>query len=646
MGSRLFLFLLSFLHVCTSVAGASDLRECVSLEAGARATCVDRWLGERKVDPSRLARLGDLPEEHPEFVIELVERVELPGDLSVNPTRAAIQDLRGRSLQALGRTEEATQAFSRAIAFNDGLSRLTWFDDDGERTWTAPVDAGLGRHLRLARAIAASGRNDVARALLLETLGLDPGDETIALWKSLGGRAESTLSPKPLAAPIWSPALPPVEINLYDGGVFRPADVVGDVLILTFWATWCQPCQEELPMLQKLYESARDDGLSIIAINGQEPKGTALPFARQLGLTMPIAHYQAKFHEMLNVTTLPTTILIDRWGRMQGRWTGYEPGQEREIERNARLILAMRDQPMETIAEVLVGDGLLEAVWSREISAPIDGLALEQSETGPNLLLSTARAVLVIDGSGETVGRRKGDAILALMRRADLDGDGEAELVGFRRGGSNLIRLSGATWELERREAPHPVLDVELLHASDPDSKGTTLLGTVSGLYSELDGAEPVRIEGIEVVQDIAVLERAEGIEVLALDGDVSWRRVDLEAPSVADPVPAPAGTHRILPGRSGFGFAPRVTTAATEVAILPAGAAAVAAATASGQLVLLDSATGSVRFRARWDGVNDLLAADLDGDGLEELIVAAGRRVTVLRARGASSDSRTESPD
>ncbi len=617
-----------------SVAGTSDLRQCVPLESEARASCLDRWLGDRKIEPSRLARLGDLPEEHPEFVLELVDRVKLPGDLSVNPARAALQDLRGRSLQASGRAEEATQAFARAMAFDDGLPRLTWLDDDGRRTWTASLDAGAGRHLRLARGIATSGRNDVARAVLLETLGLDPGDETIDLWKSLGGTAESTLSPKPLAAPIWSPALPPVEINLYDGGVFRPAEAVGEVLILTFWASWCQPCQEELPMLQALYDSERDKGLTIIAINGQEPKGIALPFARQLGLTMPIAHYQAKFHEMLNVATLPTTILIDRWGRMQGRWSGYQPGQEKEVERATRLLLAMGERPTESFAQVLTGDGLLEAVWSREISAPIDGLALEQSEGGPKLLLSTARSVLVIDASGETEERRIGDAILALMRRADLDGDGEAELVGFRRGGSNLIRLSESTWKPERRAAPHPVLDVELLQARDPETKGTMLLGTVGGLYTEVDGAEAVRIDGIEVVQDIAALQRSEASQVIALDGDESWRRIDLAASSVAEPVPAPAGTRRIVPGRSGFGLAPGVVTAATEVEILSGGDTAIAVATAAGQLVLLDSATGKERFRARWEGVHDLIAADLNGDGVEELVVAAGRRVTVLQTK------------
>ncbi len=634
MGSRLFLLFLTFLVGLDSAVAATDLRRCVPLESEARASCLDEWLGDRTVDPARLARLGDLPEEHPEFVLEFVGRVNLPDDLSVNSARAALQDLLGRSLMALGRKDEATQAFARAMAFDDGLPRLTWLDDDGTRAWTAALDAGAGRHFRLAREIAASGKNDVARALLLESLRLDPGVESIELWKSLDGMADYTLSPEPLAVPIWAPVLPPVEINLYDGGVFRPAEAVGDVLILTFWATWCQPCQEELPMLQALYDSEREHGLSIIAVNGQEPKGTALPFARQLGLTMPIAYYQAKFHEMLNVTTLPTTILIDRWGRMQGRWSGYEPGQEHVIERDTRRLLAMRDRPTEAVAEVLVGDGMLEAVWSREISAPIDGLELERSETGPKLLLSTARTVLVIDAAGETEDRRSGDAILALMRRADLDGDGEAELVGFRRGGSNLIHLSEATWKPERRPAPHPVLDVELLQANGAETKGTILLGTVGGLYSEVHGSPPVRIGGIDVVQDIAVLQRPGASRVVALDGDLSWRRIDLERSSVADSNPAPMGTRRIVPGKSGFGLAPVAVTAATEVAILPEGGTAVAVATALGQLVLLDSATGKERFRARWDGVNDLLAADLDGDGVEELVVAAERRVTVLRAK------------
>jgi len=101
-----------------------------------------------------------------------------------------------------------------------------------------------------------------------------------------------------------------------------------------------------------------------------------------------------------------------------------------------------------------------------------------------------------------------------------------------------------------------------------------------------------------------------------------------------------PADGWRLIAGSelNGAGVAP---AAVLDVAIgrfLPGRGTLVALALASGQLIVLDPDGGTPVFRAHWDGVTHLAAGDLDGDGLDELIVAAGRQVAVLQGRSAAA--------
>jgi len=80
---------------------------------------------------------------------------------------------------------------------------------------------------------------------------------------------------------------------------------------------------------------------------------------------------------------------------------------------------------------------------------------------------------------------------------------------------------------------------------------------------------------------------------------------------------------------------APRAVIAAVSGRFLAAEGRQLAVATYAGHVALLDEASGRVLFEALFTGVHDLAAADLDGDGRDELLVAAGRLVTALGAAG-----------
>ena len=103
-----------------------------------------------------------------------------------------------------------------------------------------------------------------------------------------GGKADG---PRPSDLP-GQPA-PDVTLRLLDGGELRLADLRGSVVVLNFWATWCDPCQEEMPTLQRLATAGTVDGIPVAVVGvGSKVRDTdesARAFLQALGITYPIA---------------------------------------------------------------------------------------------------------------------------------------------------------------------------------------------------------------------------------------------------------------------------------------------------------------------------------------------------------------------
>ncbi len=101
-------------------------------------------------------------------------------------------------------------------------------------------------------------------------------------------------------------------------------DYRGSVTLVNVWATWCLPCREEMPSMQKLYDSLTGRGFQIAAISIDEgsPEDVA-DFARDLGLTFDILHDRSGEVERLYQTTgVPESFLLDRRGILVKRVIG------------------------------------------------------------------------------------------------------------------------------------------------------------------------------------------------------------------------------------------------------------------------------------------------------------------------------------
>ena len=105
------------------------------------------------------------------------------------------------------------------------------------------------------------------------------------------------------------------------------ADYHGKVVFLNFWATWCPPCQREMPEIQKLsekYQNSEDIAiLTVVMPGGQEMDAAGIKkFLKEKGLTMPVIFDDGRLSSSFQITSLPTTYMFDRDGNVYGSVVG------------------------------------------------------------------------------------------------------------------------------------------------------------------------------------------------------------------------------------------------------------------------------------------------------------------------------------
>jgi thiol-disulfide isomerase/thioredoxin len=117
--------------------------------------------------------------------------------------------------------------------------------------------------------------------------------------------------------------LPELTLTDLDGKPWRLADHRGEVVLLNFWASWCPPCREETPGLVRLSKAHKGDAFSIIGVSLDEG-GSVRDFVSQFRIPYTIAIPQGDSPLLASVQGLPTTLLIDRQGRLAKSYLGAE----------------------------------------------------------------------------------------------------------------------------------------------------------------------------------------------------------------------------------------------------------------------------------------------------------------------------------
>jgi peroxiredoxin len=103
-------------------------------------------------------------------------------------------------------------------------------------------------------------------------------------------------------------------------------DFRGKIVFLNFWATWCEPCREEMPAMEKLYQDYKNKNFVVLAINVKDRKQEALAFVKELKLTYPVAFDpNAEVASLYGAWGLPTTYIIGPKG--EGLARGWGPAE-------------------------------------------------------------------------------------------------------------------------------------------------------------------------------------------------------------------------------------------------------------------------------------------------------------------------------
>jgi len=167
-----------------------------------------------------------------------------------------------------------------------------------------------------------------------------------SLMDILAGTGQQDPGPHPL---VGKPA-PEVKLDLLDGGKLDLAELKGKVVILDFWATWCGPCTQAMPIIDKVAEKYKDKGVLLYAVNLREDSDDIKKFLEQAELELPVAlDKDGEVGTAYKADAIPQTVLVGKDGSVQVVRVGLSPNLEQELGDDLESLVAGKNLAAATL---------------------------------------------------------------------------------------------------------------------------------------------------------------------------------------------------------------------------------------------------------------------------------------------------------
>ena len=142
------------------------------------------------------------------------------------------------------------------------------------------------------------------------------------------------------AQPATGARAPEIGKNDMNGHSLTMRGLRGKVVIVDFWASWCDPCREEMPVLERLYQQYKDHGLVVIGVSVDRTVGNVRGFLNRTPVSFPIVHdADHQLADRYQPPRMPSSYIIDRRGVVRHVHEGFQSGDAATIEREVRRLL-------------------------------------------------------------------------------------------------------------------------------------------------------------------------------------------------------------------------------------------------------------------------------------------------------------------
>jgi peroxiredoxin len=133
---------------------------------------------------------------------------------------------------------------------------------------------------------------------------------------------------------------PPFTLAAKGGADVSLSQFKGQVVMLNFWASWCGPCRQEMPLLESIYKKYNKLGFTMIGVNVEPDSNAADQWLKETPVSFPILYDRdSKVSKLYDVEGMPSTVIIDRSGKLRKLHRGYKPGDENEYLDSIRVLI-------------------------------------------------------------------------------------------------------------------------------------------------------------------------------------------------------------------------------------------------------------------------------------------------------------------